>query len=70
MYEKYDKFVDKMHKNSYKTIDSEIFKKELLWPLPGMHMNTSEYLKSFYVIMVKRTTFWKIAVFFNIYIDF
>ena len=46
-------------------------KKELLlWPLPGMYMNTSEYSKSFYFIMLKRTTSWQIAVFVNIYIDF
>ena len=45
-------------------------KKELLCPLPGMHMNTSEYLKSFYFILVKRTTSWQIAVFVDIYIDF
>ena len=45
-------------------------KKELLWPLPGMYMNTSEYSKSFYFILLKRTTSWQIAVFVNIYIDF
>ena len=45
-------------------------KKELLWPLPGMYMNTSEYSKSFYFILLKRTTSWQIAVFVNINIDF
>ena len=38
------------------------------WPLPGMHMNTSEYLKSFYSILFKKTTSWQIADFVNIYI--
>ena len=50
------------------TIDRHKSKKELLWPLPGMYMNTSEYSKSFYFILVIRTTSWKIAVFVNIYI--
>ena len=45
-------------------------KKELLWPLPGMHMNTSEYLKSFFFILVKRTTSWQIGAIVNIYIYF
>ena len=45
-------------------------KKELLWPLPGMQINTSEYLKSFYSTHVERTTSWQIAVFVDIYIDF
>ena len=45
-------------------------KKELLWPLPGMHMNPSQYSKSFYFILLIRTTSWQIAVFVNIYIDF
>ena len=33
-------------------------------------INTSAYLKSCYLILVKRTTSWQIAVFVNIYIDF
>ena len=45
-------------------------KKELLWPLPRIYMNTSEYSKSFNFIPVKRTTSWQIAVFVNIYIHF
>ena len=45
-------------------------KKEPLWPLPGIYMNTSEYSKSFYLILLKRTTPWQIAVFVTIYIDF
>ena len=44
--------------------------KELLWPLPGMHMNTSKYIKSIYLILVKRTTSWQIAVFLDFNIDF
>ena len=63
-------FVDKMHENSYNTIWNQKSKKELLWPLPGMHIITKEYLKSFYFNKVKRTTAWPIAVFVNIYIDF
>ena len=53
--------------NSYNTIDRHKSKKELLWPLPGMYMNTSEYSKSFYFILRKRATSWQIAVFVNIY---
>ena len=45
-------------------------KREFLWQLPGMYMNTSEYSKLFYYILLKRTTSWQIAVFVNIYIDF
>ena len=45
-------------------------RRELLWPLPGMYMNTSEYSKSFYFILLKRTTSWQIAVVVNNYIDF
>ena len=52
-------------KSSAKTL-----KQELLWPLPGMHMNTSEYSKSFYFILVKRTSSWQIAVFLDFNIDF
>ena len=58
-------------KNSYKSIDMhKSKKKELLWPLPGMYINTSEYSKSFYFILLRRTTSWQIAVFVNINIDF
>ena len=50
-------------------LTSTNLKKELLWPLPGMHMNTSEYSKSFYFILVQWTTSWQIAFFVNINID-
>ena len=59
-----------MHEYSYNTIGNQKSKKELLWPLPGMQIITTEYLKSFYLNMVKRTTSWQIVVFVNIYIDF
>ena len=42
-------------------------KKELLWPLPGIYKNPSEYSNSFYFILLKRL---QIAVFVNIYTDF
>ena len=42
--------------------------KELLWPLPGMHIKTSVYLKISYIILVKMTFSWQIAVFVDIYI--
>ena len=50
--------------------ETKNLKNELLWPLPGMHIITKEYLKLFYFNKVKRTTAWPVAVFVNIYIDF
>ena len=59
-----------MHKNSYYTTRNQKSEQELLWPLPGMYINTLEYFKSFYFILVKRTTSWHIAVFVDINTDF
>ena len=45
-------------------------KKELLWPLLGMYMNTLQCSESLYFVLVEWTTSWQIAVFVNINIDF